>query len=403
MNHANRLHKVEHLESAFQRFNELSQNLTNSYLDLENQVARLSKELACARSERLRTLTEKEQLANRLQRLLETLPGGVIVVDAHGTVIEYNAVALTILGHPLAATAWSAIAARAFLPVTDNPHERQLMNGKTFSFSLRSLEPDPGHIILLTDISEMRALQELVEQQERLTVMGEMVASLAHQVRTPLSTAILYASHLSKADLSDQYRTRFADKLLERLHYLERQVNDMLVFARNGRIRLQKVALDKLMWRLADNANAAIGPRKVNFAIVNRAPDAAIMGNEDALLGVLMNLVENAVEALHGEGNIEVKTMPCGNNRLRISVRDDGPGMSEEVRERIFEPFFTTRANGTGLGLAVVNSMIKAHQGRVWCEPGAAGTTFYIELPTATLDTDLPSGFSSRHHALGVM
>lgn len=391
---------AQRLQDAFQVFNALSENLTRSYLDLEAQVARLSEELAAARSEKLKTLAEKERLANRLQLLLKTLPGGVVVIDGRGFVIEHNPVAGLFLGEPLLGRNWRDVLDS--LPIVENPHQRRLPGGKTISLTLSPLGDEPGQIVLLTDVTEMHSLQEWADHQRRLSALGEMVASLAHQVRTPLAAALLYASHLAKSDLDVSHRSKFAAKLTERLHHLERQVNDMLAFARMGTLSKERFSIGDLLTKLAENCEPLMQGKAIGFTVINQSCDDGLHGNGDALLGVLINLVGNAVEAVGGEGSICVVADQPERQYLDISVSDDGPGISEDIRARIFEPFFTTRCNGTGLGLAIADYVVKAHFGRIWCEsePGL-GTTFRIRLPLCLGGTPLPGSFSGRAVFMG--
>lgn len=397
-------HDAHPLQEAFSVFNELSKTLTDSYQDLEAQVARLTEELAAARNEKLKTLTEKERLANRLERLLAAVPGAIIVIDSSGFVVDCNAVARELLLEPLVGQGWAEIAATRMHADRDNAHERRLKDGRYVSLSTRTLGENAGHIVLLTDVSEMRDLQNLVDRKKRLSEMGEMVASLAHQIRTPLSTALLYASNLGNTGLTERKRERFSQKLLGRLRHLERQINDMLGFARDSRFDMGEISIDRLLNRLADAMEASLGDQAIHFEIADDAAIECMIGNEDALHGVLMNLLTNAVEALNGKGLVNLCVRLAENNCIQFVVTDNGAGMSELVREKIFEPFFTTRSNGTGLGLAVVESVIRAHGGIVQCDSVPdQGTEFQVTLPLE-YDLDLlPGGYSNGGEATGTI
>lgn len=397
------LNSAESLQDAFHVFNELSQNLTRSYLELEGQVARLTRELAAARSERLKTLTEKERLANRLERLLQALPAGVLVTDGRGVIIGHNPAAERWLGEGLRGRCWYEVLEGASVPGSDNPHERRLVNGITVNLSISSLGEEPGQIVLLTDVSDMRALQELLSQRQRLSALGEMVASLAHQIRTPLSAALLYTSHLGSASLSEALRVRFAAKLAERLQHLERQVNDMLAFARLGRLAMERIRGAELVHRALGVFEPTLAGSNVRLAVSSQADAEEFYGNADALLGILLNLLGNAVEAFDGNGGmISLQLSHPSPGWLRITVSDNGPGIPDEIQERIFEPFFTTRTHGTGLGLAVVDCVVRAHGGRVACQSSAGrGASFQLDFPLATEATPLPGGFSGSNHLTG--
>ncbi len=370
------IQKTERLTDAFRIFNELSENLAQSYQSLEEQVSRLNHELAAARSERVTTLVEKEKLASRLQQILAALPAAVIVLDATEKVIDCNNHAIDFLGEPLLGQYWQAVMVRSLKPVAGSPRERQLRDGRKVNITRNLLSNDAEKIILLSDVSELRSLQDLLAQQKHLSAMGEMVASLAHQIRTPLATAILYASQITKPNLVDEKRQQFSQKILERLHYLERQVNDMLIFAKQGRLAMQSFSLRLLLASVTDSMESFDG----RFSVDNRLQNDLLQGNEDALRGALMNLIDNAVEA--GAGQVALTVRQNDEVNICIAIEDNGSGIDEQQQTRLFEPFFTTKRHGTGLGLAVVDSVIKAHGGSIVCRSALGqGTMFTLTLP----------------------
>ncbi len=374
--------KTERLTDAFQLFNELSKNLSDSYQELQKQVATLSQELTAARTERLKTLIEKERLADRLQQILAALPAAVIVLNSENQVVDCNAIAINYLAEPLIGQNWFDVVQRSLITVFDNPHERQLRNGKRVSLTRNELNNDSGQIILLSDVSELRSLQDTVNQQKHLSAMGEMVASMAHQVRTPLSTAILYASQMNKVAVTDNSRIKFSNKILERLHFLERQVNDMLIFAKEGRLAMDVFSLQQFLDRVGDNMEDIAVASELNFTMTNKVQVDVMLGNEDALLGAIMNLLNNAVDVLEGKGLITMMVDQKDQSSLQIQIQDNGPGIEEATKLRLFEPFYTTKLKGTGLGLAVVDSVVRAHSGSIQCESGKGnGATFTILLP----------------------
>lgn len=376
-------HKAEQLTDAFRVFNQLSENLASSYQSLQQQVARLTNELVAARNERIATLIEKERLASRLQTILAALPAAVIILDAKGLIIDCNNHALDFLGEPLLGLRWHDISRRSLNAEKEAPHEARLLDGRQVSITRNTLNAAGEQLILLSDVSELRDLQDAVARHRHLTAMGEMVASLAHQVRTPLATAILYASHTVKPELDELKRRQFSAKILERLHHLERQVNDMLIFARQGRLQMQPISLRDLLVCLDE----AMESSPAQLVIEQDVDELSLLGNQDALRGALMNLLNNAVEA--GARQIKLQISHDG-QRLCIVVADDGPGIDAGQLAKIFEPFFTTKASGTGLGLAVVQSVMHAHHGSVRCEssPGQ-GSRFIIELMLETFRINL--------------
>ena len=391
------LDSARRLEDAFNVFNEMSLSLESSYRGLESQVARLHEELAVANSERLRELAEKEQLANRLERLLEGLPAGVLVLDGDGVVRDCNPAAIDLLGEPLLGERWREVIERAFEHGAGHGEEMLLRDGRRVSISVRGLGSEPGQIVLLKDVTETRALQEMVARQQRLTAMGEVAAGLAHQIRTPLASALLYISNLSRPNLDAAGRARFSERIRDRLRHMERMVNDMLVFARGGSTDSEEVALDGLLSELVQTLEPQLAEVSGGMEVDQRAAGLTLYGNREALLGALINLGANAIQAV-GEGvrlNVDVRRDGAG--YVAIRVADNGPGIGEDIRETVFEPFFTTRPDGTGLGLAVVRNVVEAHHGKIELDqqPGE-GACFAILLPTGERSQAL---LSSEAHA----
>ncbi|MBS0373523.1 MAG: hypothetical protein JSR73_03015 [Proteobacteria bacterium] len=217
-------------------------------------------------------------------------------------------------------------------------------------------------------------------RQERLATLGEMAARLAHDVRTPLAAALLYASRLELDGVSDADRRDIAGKIVGRLRHLERLVADMLAFARGGGARLARCEVGALLEGTAQSLASRLGPR-ARLTIRTLAPRLAVFGNAEALVGALVNLAINALDAVgEGDAHVEIEASAAGDSAV-FRVRDNGPGIPAEYRGRIFEPFFTTRTAGTGLGLAVVRSVAQAHGGSARVEEVPSGACLVLELP----------------------
>ena len=375
------------LEDAFAVFSEVSNELVSSYRVLETRVASLSEELAQARDERRLELKEKERLAARLGLLLNALPGGVVVLDANGHVQECNPAARGLLGEPLHGALWREVVQRLFAPRPDDGHDISLLSGRRVNIATCSLGAEPGQVLLINDVTETRRLQEQLAQLRRLSAMGEMAASLAHQVRTPLASALLYAGNLARADLEADARRRFGDKLRAVLGHLEKVVIDMLTFARKGNFEVEDVSMAELEAALRQMLETGVGGAPINFELDNDADEAVVQGNRDALVSACRNLVENAVQSGGDEVRVELRLSVTDSGSVQIRVSDNGQGITPEVRARLFDPFFTTRAAGTGLGLAVVQAVVQSHGGSVSVdsEPGR-GSSFSLELPVRVLE-----------------
>ncbi len=394
------LNSPEALNLAFRAFNELSNELSSAYELLQDRVAELTHEVEQANRQRLREISEKERIASRLENLLQLLPGGVVVLNSQGQVSDCNAAAVELLGEPLEGQFWRDIIAQRFAPRLDDGHEISLKNGKRISLATRSLNDEPGQIILLTDQTETRQLQQHLSRHQRLSAMGKMVSSLAHQIRTPLSAAMLYAGQLENPLVSQEQSTRYASKIMSRLHNMERQVKDMLIFARGDAVLDETISLDALFDELQIAAEVLMRSGS-DWQWQNECPEALLRCNRESLIGAMLNLIENALQAAGPHACLQICARLDDEQTLRLYVQDNGPGIPEELQEQITEAFFTTRAQGTGLGLSVAQVVAKAHKGQFFIESNSApgtdtGTCAGFVFPLAVLQANTISQIVSE-------
>ncbi len=354
---------------ALQVFDRLSHQLRDAYHVLEDRVSLLNDKLEQVGAERLRELEEKERISRRLHDLLHLLPGGVVVLDNRGRVIQCNAAAVDFLGEPLEGELWRDVIERCFAPRSDDGHEVSLKDGRRVAIATRSLEAEPGQLLLLTDLTETRKLQERLSRNQRLAALGRMVASLAHQIRTPVSAALLYASHLARGEsLPQEQIQRFANKIVSRLNHLEEQVRDMLVFAK-GDIKLsQVVSVEDLTSQLRVAMEAPLSAYGARCEWQVQCPEVQLLCNAPVMVGALMNLVNNALQASGDGATIRIRVASASQRGIHIDVEDRGPGISQEVLLQMEEDFFTTKPNGTGLGLAVARAVARAHHGEFFIQ-----------------------------------
>lgn len=330
----------------------------------------------------------------RLKALLKALPAGVIVLDGKGLVQECNPAAIELLDEPLIGLSWRSVIARAFDHSRISGQDSVTQKGRIVSISTCPLgEGVPGQIILLQDVTEKRQLQAKYDQQNRLASMGQMAAQLAHQIRTPISAALLYASHLKAPQLDNDKRLRFADKILTRIQSLEQLINDMLLFSRNGMENRESISAQQLLNELQQNIIIPKEKQTIQL-LFNYVPNEKfyISGNRNLLISGLVNLVNNALHAVADNGRIEVKITQPVQGAIDFSIADNGCGIAVAEAGKIFEPFYTTREHGTGLGLAVVKAIANAHDGELWLDTSCTaedsdlaantGSVFRMRMPT---------------------
>jgi two-component system sensor histidine kinase FlrB len=359
------------LQAAFLAFGSMSDQLSGAFESLSAEVARLRADLKEAHA-------GKEHLAARLSTLIKGLPGGVLVLDNQGEIQEFNPAALDLLGEPLRGQLFSAVRARSTVNPTGLGEHTELRGGRFVNVSRRSLD-NGGEVVLLTDVTESHLMQVFLTRQQRLLTLGELAAGLAHQIRTPLAAALLYASQMTLAGRNTADMARCAEKTVESLKQLDKLVHDMLAFAHGGAAR-EAVSVSALLEQVAQWLRPALRDG-IRLTIRTQAPELMVRANAPSLVSAVLNLATNALQAAAAPLDLELLARRTAHGRAQIVVSDNGPGVPAPIRARIFEPFFTTRARGNGIGLSIVKSVVEAHGGSVCLAESARGATFVIELP----------------------
>jgi len=380
---ANTKHSISQLEEAFGIFNQVSADLGNIYQNLETRVAGLKEELAISNSARIRELTEKERLAAKLSSLMDALPGGVIVINKDGIVKEMNPAALSITGKSFTGKSWKQLFKQITPrePVFDG--EFSLHDGKRVSITSTSFGAEGDRIILVTDITENYRLNLTINREKRLSALGEMAARLAHQIRTPLSSAILYLSnlstHLSTGMTEDTGKA--VKNIQNQLGQIEKLVEGMLSYIKGDMAASHTFSPVALLVEVKLATAMQVEARNGTFRLLYEGDDFEITGDHEALFNALGNLVINAAQAVDSNPDITLRLLQ-EQDCVRFIVTDKGPGIDEDKKEQVFDPFFSTRPGGTGLGLAVVMSAVKTHGGEISIEtPTGGGTEFNLVIP----------------------
>jgi len=323
--------------------------------------------------------------SSQLNQVIDVMPTGMVMLDGNGIVVKINKVASQLLDEPILGHAWFDVIRRSFKPRADDWHEVSLKDGRRVKLEISALGNQPGQLIMITDLTETRLLQDKLSQMKRLSSLGRMVSTLAHQIRTPLSAAMLYGANLSNEKLVLADRESFQDKLMSRLRELEQQVNDMLLFAKSGKQQVvEPLCLNDMVTDAAQAMDALAQKEGAKITLNTCCDDCQILGNKNALAGAIQNLIHNSLQIIKQGAKITIAT-ECKNEQAQIHIKDNGPGIDQEQADKIFEPFYTSRAQGTGLGLAVVKSVASAHQGQVSLKskPGE-GAHFCLQLPLLT-------------------
>ena len=371
----------ERLRDAFRVFTDAAARLEGAYAVLRGRVEQLSVELARANGELDRQLREKQVLVERQTALLAALPAGVLVIDAGGIVRDANAAAQTLLGVAPVGMPWQDVASR----LAPAESEFEWLTGgelpRRVTMQNQVLDARGERIVLLHDVTDAHAARVRVERNERLASMGEMAARLAHQLRTPLATALLYASQLERVGLSDEERVQLGGRILSRLRSLERVTREMLRFVRGEQAPVHAIEVGALLTEAGEVIAPLMAARGIAFVCHDGTGGARLRGDRRGIAAALLSLLENAAQATGQGGKVRIDAL-ANSMHIRIRVSDSGGGITAQALPKLFEPFYSTRADGTGLGLAIVKSVVEAHGGTVEVATSAdAGSSFTVTLP----------------------
>ncbi|BCA95811.1 PAS domain-containing sensor histidine kinase [Legionella antarctica] len=326
------------------------------------------------------TCAVKPQIELSEWDILSSLPNALVILNARGRIVWLNPSAEAMLGYGLIDVLWLDVIQSAFVPRDDDGHEVSLADGRRVHVAISSLDSLPGILITLSDITATRDYEKAKENEKRLVSIGTMTAQLAHQIRTPLSSAILYTEHLNNLPNLDIRIENWIHRLQECHASIEQQIQDLLLFARGTSIEPKFINIEYWCSQLIQRAQPYAESYSALFKLNNllKTREASIHG--ESLIGAVLNLVINALQSEATE--IYLTLASIDDSGIQILVEDNGKGMPEDVKAQAFSPFYTTKAQGTGLGLAVVFAVVKAHGGRVHMESTeGVGTQVNIYLP----------------------
>jgi two-component system sensor histidine kinase HydH len=238
-----------------------------------------------------------------------------------------------------------------------------------------------GHVFILKDLSDIRALEIEIQQKNKLAAVGNLAAGVAHEVRNPLSSIRGYAAYFGSLFDSDSDNKKAANIMAEEVDRVNRVISELLEFARPMELELQEVEIfdlvDKALRLIKYEAEMA----RVNIAksIASDIPKVAM--DKDRFTQVLLNIFINGIQAMKAGGDLTVEVF-TRENKLTFQISDTGDGISAEDQANIFNPYFTTKKKGAGLGLAIAFKIIESHGGSIKIESAKGkGTMFVISIP----------------------
>lgn len=349
------------------------------------------------------------------ESVLKSVQSGVMTFDAHGLSKTLNPAASDILGIDVAGTAGKS-AAEIFgedswlggmvMSTVEDSRPRQRGEGEVrtpaggaiwLGAGVSPLTGDDGAlqgvILVFTDLTEVKELRERMELKERMTVLGEMSAGIAHELRNPMAVISGYARLLSKSTGEDGATREAVESILSEIEGMDDIIREFMNFARPTELNIADVDIGALL----DEATHAVSEMSdlvdVHVNVEGGLPE--VQGDQVLLRQAILNIMKNAVEAMPGGGTLKVdaRTVDAGAEEgitlhsgrfLRVDFEDTGTGIPRDALAKIFTPFFSTKGRGTGLGLALVQKILVYHGGRATVKSvEGGGTTFRVYLPVA--------------------
>ena len=353
-------------------------------------------------------ISDLRQLSRFNQKVLDNIQSGVITTDLDGHVIFWNHVAAEMC--PALSDQTKIHFDRLFRspdcregifgPIMDSDTDTRVFE-VTYTgredretparLSITKMHDDGlnGTVVvgIFQDLTEQKRLEAEVRRMDRLRVLGQLSAGVAHEIRNPLTGIATSAEVLGTRLGGSEDKLKYVTAILDETRRLDGIVRNLLSFARPAKPRFGPCAPGEVCARVVGLLADQAAKKGIDVQVRDELAGRALFADADQLTQVLINLVLNAIEACERGAKVGISlcverdTGRGTADAVRIDVTDDGPGIPPEVADRLFEPFVTTKTQGTGLGLAISQQIVEEHRGSIRCDCGERGTTFTIRLP----------------------
>ena len=405
----NAVDPVETLQRAFLEFSERAEKLSQAYGAMQEDFGRLNLELDRKNVELAESLMRQEETGLYLGSVLQSMTNGVIGIDNAGIITIFNSAAEQILlrrSSDVVGRLYTAVFETS--PGDQSGSARSILEDghdgaageKVFwtsagtpvqaTYQCSLLRDHDGRILgsveIFNDISRIRALEAEIQSNKTMAALGEMAATVAHEIRNPLGAMGVWAGLLDRdIDKGDPRKETLA-RIVDALSRLNRIVSSLLVYSRPVRAEFRPVVLQEVLAEGAGYVEVEAmrsGQQVVIETAWNETEPVLAHADPEKLSQIILNLSLNALQAMPEGGTLTISCQREG-EYASFCVTDTGIGMDEEQQSRMFAPFFTTKENGTGLGLAIVRKYVEHHSGYINVKSvKGAGTSVQVFLPVA--------------------
>ena len=418
--------EVGQFTETYSSFNKIINSLQRQYLSLEDTYTEQSEQLQSVNKSLQSMVAENRAVTEFLNSILNSLSSGVVAVNRSGHITHINPAAKNILGltdgrrqyyglpcekiiKPIEETEYSAAETVKSGQIFENVEKKiETFQGNilTLSVSTSVLQNDSGEIVgaveLFYDISKLKKMEEQLMRMKTLASLGEMAASIAHEIRNPLVGISGFASLLAR-DLENNSQLKdMAKKIVDGVNSINKTIQTLLEFARHQKVHKSSLDLASYLGIVLDNFHTEYGlDESKNNISREHVSQIKVSVDVDRQLfrQALYNLIKNGLDAGGEKARVKIRCLEIpiaqaqgnygsllelsGTETLaKIEIEDNGPGIPKRDLNKIFSPFYSKKENGTGLGLAIAWKIIKAHGGDISAKSTVGkGTKFTIVLP----------------------
>jgi PAS domain S-box-containing protein len=390
------------LDQVFEWFNANVAKLEGAYRELGVKFDKISQELEEKNQKLEASFREKERVENQLRSVLESLDSSVVMIDTEARITLFNPSAERIyalsaadaMGRPYAEV-FAAQADSHFPLIETLRHGRNQLGhekywkvgaGKPIGYTTSVVKNREGMVLgaveISTDLTNIKQMQNQMQHAKTLAALGEMSATVAHEIRNPLAGIGGFAGLLERDLDSEDPRRALVKKIVQGVSSLNKIVSNLLVYTRKMELNVLRVDFVSWMEDILNYAEVEIAKENKDIAIVRDYGFGKMEARIDPekLQQVFLNLIFNAIQAIEGKGAITIRAALDERDFLRVAVIDDGKGIPADIQGKIFNPFFTTKEQGTGLGLAIVQRIVALHGGEITVTSKPGETRFEIRI-----------------------
>jgi PAS domain S-box-containing protein len=412
--------QLEGFTESFASFNKITQKLHSAYKNLEEKFEDLNLKLEKTNRELRQSLAEKDKISNYLNNILESLTSGVVAINLKGEITLFNRAAEEILGYKTdevlgrqyGEVMGKGVGEKMTLSFTLNSRKSHINEEKEvltkegkkipLGFSTSLLTDNDNNVLgaveVFFDLSKLKQLEEEITRVRTLAALGEMAATVAHEVKNPLGGIRGFADLLDRDLEEGDPRKKSVEKIMEGVETLDRIVVSLLNYTKAIRLDFHQIEFISFIDEVIKFFEIDLAREKRKIHIVREYPQKTLLCRIDPeqFRQVILNLLHIATQAMPQGGKIMVSVneeeksigasqtyldVPPKAKRIVLKISDTGIGMSKATLDKLFTPFFTTKEHGTGLGLSIVKKIVEAHRGDIKVESELGkGTTVIVGL-----------------------